>query len=48
MMENRQWVRVTATISVQRHRLYKNKGPVLKIGAVILTDAPEQEVATYY
>lgn len=48
MLENRQWIRVTGTISIQRHKLYKGKGPVLKIGAVILTDAPEQEVATFY
>lgn len=48
MMENRQWIRVTGTISVQRHRLYKSKGPVLKVTSVVLTDAPEQEVATFY
>lgn len=48
MMENRQWIRVTGKISVQRHKLYKGKGPVLKIQAVILTAAPEQEVATFY
>lgn len=48
MLENRQWVNVTGTISVQRHKLYKGKGPVLKIASVILTNAPQQEVATFY
>ena len=40
--------RVRGKISVQRHKLYKGKGPVLKITSVVLTDAPEQEVATFY
>ena len=48
MLENRQWVRVTGKLSVQRHKLYKGKGPVLKIESVVLTSAPEQEVATFY
>ncbi|MBR7039948.1 MAG: GTPase [Oscillospiraceae bacterium] len=48
MLENRQWARVTGKISIQRHKLYKGKGPVLKITSVVLTDAPEQEVATFY
>lgn len=48
MFENRQWVRITGKISVQRHKLYKGKGPVLQVQSVILTDAPEQEVATFY
>ena len=48
MMENRQWIRVRGRISVQRHKLYKGKGPVLQVESVVLTDAPEQEVATFY
>jgi hypothetical protein len=48
MMENRQWIRVRGKISVQRHKLYKGKGPVLQVESVVLTDAPEQEVATFY
>ena len=48
MMENRQWIKVTGKISIQRHKLYKGKGPVLKIESVTLTSAPEQEVATFY
>jgi hypothetical protein len=33
---------------VQKHKLYRGKGPVLQVQEVILTDAPEQEVATFY
>lgn len=48
MFDNRQWIRLTAKISVQKHKLYKGKGPVLQIQSVVLTDSPEQEVATFY
>ena len=48
MLENRQWIRVTGKINIQRHKLYKGKGPVLQVQAVVLTEAPEQEVATFY
>ena len=48
LFDTRQWVRVTGTISVQKHKLYRGKGPVLKVESVILTDAPAQEVATFY
>ncbi len=47
-LENSQWVRVTGTVHVKRHKLYKSKGPVLEVSAVILTGPPEQEVATFY
>jgi len=48
MFDTRQWIRLTAKISFQKHKMYKGKGPVLQIQSVILTDAPEQEVATFY
>ncbi len=48
VFENRQWVRITGKISVQRHKLYRGKGPVLQVQSVILTQAPAQEVATFY
>lgn len=48
MFDTRQWVRLTANISVKRHKLYQEKGAVLKIQNIILTSAPEQEVATFY
>ncbi|MDE7122328.1 MAG: GTPase, partial [Oscillospiraceae bacterium] len=48
MFDTRQWVKLTAKISIQRHKLYQGKGPVLQVQSVILTNAPEQEVATFY
>ncbi len=48
MFAMRQWVRVTGKIAVQKHKLYRGKGPVLQVQSVILTDAPAQEVATFY
>lgn len=48
LFETRQWVKVKGKICVQRHKLYRGKGPVLQVQEVILTDAPEQEVATFY
>ncbi len=47
-LQSRQWVRVTGKIHVQRHKLYRGKGPVLSVQEVVMTSAPEQEVATYY
>lgn len=48
MLETRQWIHVTAKISVQRHKMYRGKGPVLQVQDVVLTNAPAQEVATFY
>ncbi len=48
MLQQRQWVRVRAKISVQPHKLYRELGPVLKVESVVMTDAPAQEVATFY
>lgn len=47
-LQSRQWVNVTGTIEVRKHKLYRGKGPVLKVSEVVLTSAPEQEVATFY
>lgn len=48
MLQTRQWVNISGKISVQRHKLYQGKGPVLQVQEVVLTDAPAQEVATFY
>ncbi len=48
MLDTRQWVKIRGKISVQRHKLYRGKGPVLQVQEVVLSDAPEQEVATFY
>lgn len=45
---NRMWVSVTADISIRKHPCYGRIGPVLTGIRVIATDAPEQQVATFY
>lgn len=47
-LQSRQWVNVTAAIQVEKHKLYRGKGPVLKVQEVVMTSAPEQEVATFF
>ena len=48
VLQTRQWVQVTGKIHVQKHKLYRGKGPVLQVQEVVMTSAPEQEVATFY
>lgn len=42
------WLMVTAKIAVQRHRMYRGKGPVLTIVEMADAAPPKQEVATFY
>lgn len=48
MLQPRQWLQVVGKICVQKHKLYRGKGPVLKVQTVVMTGAPMQEVATFY
>lgn len=48
MLQTRQWVQITGTLHVQKHKLYRGRGPVMQVQEVIMTSAPEQEVATFY
>ena len=48
VLQTRQWVQVTGKIHVQKHKLYRGKGPVLQVQELVMTSAPEQEVATFY
>lgn len=45
---NKTWINVSGCISVQKHKLYRGKGPVLLVRGIEQTDAPEQPVATFY
>ena len=42
------WVSVTAKITLKKHPLYQNKGPVLKVLSAVRTDPPEEEIVTFY
>lgn len=47
-IKERSWVRITARIQVQKHKLYRGKGPVLYVREITETTPPEKEVATFY
>ena len=47
-MQNRDWMDITARISVKYHKVYGEKGPVLKVISAQKAEAPEQEVATFF
>lgn len=41
------WVNVTATISIEKHKAYRGVGPVLKVVEYALTAEPEEKVVTF-
>ncbi|MBO7310365.1 MAG: GTPase, partial [Clostridia bacterium] len=42
------WVTVKGTIKIEKHSLYRQKGPVLYIEATEFAVPPKQVVATFY
>lgn len=48
MMKNGDWVILTAEIRVEKHKLYRGKGPVLYLKDYLLTGEPADPVATFY
>ncbi len=48
LFEDGAWMSVTAKISLKKHPLYQNKGPVLKVLSAARTDPPAEEIATFY
>ncbi len=47
-LKSREWVLLKVTIAVRQHACYGRVGPVLTAVSVLKTDAPENEVATFY
>ena len=47
-LQMRDWVTVTAEIAVGYHKIYGQRGPVLKARSVEYAPPPEQELATFY
>jgi len=41
------WVEVTGKISIERHKVYAEPGPVIKVTSVIPAAPPEEQVATF-
>ena len=48
MMQNGDWLSLTAKLSIEKHKLYKGKGPVLYMQDYAVTSEPEDTVATFY
>ena len=44
----RDWVILTAKISIEYDKIYDDEGPVLKASALDYAEPPEQELATFY
>lgn len=42
------WITVTGTIKIERHKLYRGEGPVLYATGTAFAVKPAQEVATFY
>lgn len=47
-VENGAWYNVTATVEVRFSRLYGKTGPVFNVKELAPTEAPEEQVATFY
>lgn len=44
---NRDWIVAEGEIRIEKHKLYKNKGPVLYVTSYAATSRPTQEVCTF-
>ncbi len=47
-LETRDWISVTAKVEFKKHRIYKGKGPVLTAEKVVVCEAPDEQLATFY
>lgn len=47
-VQSRDWFVVTAKIKLEKNKLYRSKGPVLYIEEMTRSNAPTEEVATFY
>lgn len=47
-IKTRDWVTVKGTLKIEKHKLYRNRGPVLYVESTEFAVPPKQEVATFY
>ena len=47
-LDTRDWVIVEGKLVEEYSKLYRAKGPVLKVKSITKADKPTQEVATFY
>jgi uncharacterized repeat protein (TIGR03943 family) len=48
MLKTGDWITVKGTIKIEKHKLYRNQGPVLYVDETELSAKPKQPVATFY
>ncbi len=46
--KNEEWVTVKGTVKIEKHKLYRQQGPVLYVESTEFAVAPKQIVATFY
>ena len=47
-LQTRDWITITAKVEFKKHRIYKGNGPVLTAEKVVISEAPEEQLATFY
>lgn len=47
-VEHMEWIEITATISIEKHKIYKGFGPVLKIDRIEKVEKPSEDFVTFY
>jgi len=48
VFKTRDWVQLTARIDLEYHKIYRQRGPVLKVISLEQCGAPAEELATFY
>lgn len=48
LMQNGDWISLTAEIRIEKHKMYKGEGPVLHTIDYAVTSVPDEPVATFY
>ncbi len=46
--KNEEWVTVKGTVKIEKHKLYRQQGPILYVESTEFAVAPKQVVATFY
>ncbi len=47
MLQTGEWLNITATISIEKHKAYRGIGPVLKVKTYARTSEPDEKVVTF-
>lgn len=47
-LHHRQWVQLTAKVTLQKHKIYGKKGPIFQVVELKEEEEPKQTIATFY